>query len=74
VPARIILCCAARGVGQGLEEELRDKVREWLERKKGEEPAIGVREKRAPFAGFLQLSDRRSLSCVGFSYGIPVHA
>ena len=53
VPAGIILCCAARGVGQGLEEGLRDRVREWLKRKKGEKAEksekaeVSVRTKRA---------------------------
>jgi PASTA domain len=53
VPAGIVLCCAARGLGQGLEEGLRVKVREWLKGKKGmkaaagEKAGTGVREKRA---------------------------
>jgi hypothetical protein len=48
VPAGIILCCAARGVGQGLEEGLRDKVREWIKGKKREKPGTGVKAKRTP--------------------------
>lgn len=43
VPAGIILCCAARGVGQGLEEGLTDKVRGRLKGKKGQNPGIGAR-------------------------------
>jgi hypothetical protein len=43
VPAGIVLCCAARGVGQGLEEGLRDKVREWLQGKKGKKADKGER-------------------------------
>jgi hypothetical protein len=46
VPAGIVLCCVARGIGQGLEEGLRDRIRDWLKGEKGQK-TVSVQTKPA---------------------------